>query len=165
MIWQNLVKRYLRLNNTKLSVFPSCLFDKTAAVGGLCSFDVSQMISHRLSEKRQNLQQFCLRSIDTTCFYRQKQKLFKVSASHIVKPNTEDQSDIEVSFLDLELEHCYVYMNETLTSINRMLPREARKKSGRLKNKFSGYTISFKFEQKSIDYIPLNGKMDLVNIT
>ena len=46
-----------------------------------------------------------------------------------------------------------------------MLPREARKKSGRLKNKFSGYTISFKFEQKSIDYIPLNGKMDLVNIT
>ena len=105
------------------------------------------------------------RWIDRTCFYGQKQKLFKVPASHIVKPYNEDQSDIEVSFLGLEQEHCYVYMNEILTSINRMLPREARKKSERLKNKFPGYTISFKFERKSSDYIPLNGKKDLVNIT
>ena len=160
------MKRCLRLNNTELSVFSPYLFEKTAAVGGLCNFDVSQMISLTDYQKSDNTySSFINRWIDRTCFYGQKQKLFKVPASHIAKPYNEDQSDIEVSFLGLEQEHCYVYMNETLTSINRMLPREARKKSERLKNKFPGYTISFKFERKSSDYIPLNGKKDLVNIT
>ena len=59
------------------------------------------------------------RKADRTNFYRQKNKLFKVRANHIVKPNNDDpNSDIEVSFPGLERENSYIYMNKT--SMNRM---------------------------------------------
>ena len=59
-------------------------------------------------------------------------------------------------------------MNESLTSMNRMLPREARKESKRLKYKFPGYKVNGQVrvkKSKRSEYIPINSKQDLVNIT
>ena len=50
-------------------------------------------------------------------------------------------------------------MNESLTSMNRMLLREARKESKRLKYEFPGYTVNGQVrvkKSKSSEYIPIN---------
>ena len=46
-----------------------------------------------------------------------------------MKPNVnnDDHSDSEVSLPGLEQENSYICMNESLTSMNRILLREARK--------------------------------------
>ena len=99
------------------------LVNKTAVVPGICNFDVSQIdIAHRVSERRTApIIVLFNREAARTDFYRQKKKLFKVQANHIVKPNNEDHSDSEVSLPGLEQENSYIYMNESLTSMNRML--------------------------------------------
>ena len=59
-------------------------------------------------------------------------------------------------------------MNESLTSMNRMLLNEARKESKELKNEFPRYTVSGQVrvkKSKSSEYIPVNTKQDLVDIT
>ena len=84
-----------------------------------------------------------------------------------MKPNNEDHSDSEVSLPGLERENSYVYMNESLTSMNGMLLGEARKESKRLKYEFPGHTINGQVrvkKSKSSEYIPINRKQDLVNI-
>ena len=61
-----------------------------------------------------------------------------------MKPNNDDHhysADSEVSLPGLERENSYIYMNESLTSLNSMLLREARKESKRLKYEFPGYTV------------------------
>ena len=81
------------------------LFNKAAVVAGICNFDVSQIdIAHRVSEKgTAPIIVLFNRKADRTNFYRQKKKLFKVRANHIVKPNNnEDHSDSEVSLPGLE---------------------------------------------------------------
>ena len=145
--------------------------NKTAVVAGICNFDVSQIdIAHRASEKgKAPIIVLFNRRVDRTNFYRKKKKLFKVRANHIVKPNNiEDHSDSEVSLPGLERENSYIYMNESLTSMNRMLLREARKESKRLKSEFPGYKVNGQVrvkKSKSSEYIPINSKHDLVNIT
>ena len=59
-------------------------------------------------------------------------------------------------------------MNESLTSMNRMFLREARKESKRLKYGFPGYTVNGQVlvkKFKSTEYTPINSNQDLVNIT
>ena len=68
-----------------------------------------------------------------------------------MKPNNDDpNSDIEVSFPGLERENSYIYMNKT--SMNRMLLREASKKSKRLKYEFLGYTVNGQVQVKKHIY-------------
>ena len=146
------------------------LVNKTAVVAGICSFDVSQIdIAHRVSEKgAAPIIILFNRKADRTNFYRQKKKLFKVQANHIVKPNNEDHSDSEASLPGLERENSYIYMSESLTSMNRMLLREARKESKRLKFEFPGYTVNGQVQvkkSKNSECIPINSKQNLVNIT
>ena len=147
------------------------LVNKTAVVAGVCNFDVSQIdIAHRVSEKgTAPIIVLFNRKADRAKFYRQKKRLFKVRANHIMKPNNnEDHSDSEVSLPGLEREYSYIYMNESLTSMNRMLLREARKESKRLKYEFPGYTVNGQVrvrKSKSSEYIPINSKHDLVNTT
>ena len=59
-------------------------------------------------------------------------------------------------------------MNESLTSLNRMLLREFRKESNRLKHELPGYRVNGQVRVKSStnsEYVPINSKQDLVNIT
>ena len=146
------------------------LVNKTAVVAGICNFDVSQIdIAHRVSEKETAPIIVLLnRKADRTNFYRQKKKLFEVRANHIRKPNNEDYSDSKVSLPGLERENSYIYMNESLTSMNRMLLSKARKESKGLKYEFPRYTVSGQVrvkKSKSSEYIPVNSKQDLVDIT
>ena len=146
------------------------LVNKTAVVAGICNFGMSQIdIAHWVPEKRTApIIVLFNRKADRTNFYRQKNKLFKVRANHIVKPNNDDHSDSEVSLPGLEQENSYIYMNESLTPMNRMLVREARTESKRLKYEFPGYTVNGQVrmkKSKSKEYIPINSKQDLVNIT
>ena len=108
------------------------LVNKTAVVAEICNFDVSQIdIPHRVSEKgTAPVIVLFNRKADRTNFYRQKNKLFKVQANHTVKPNNDDHysADSKVSLPGLEQENSYIYMNESLTSLNRMLLREPRRK-------------------------------------
>ena len=55
--------------------------------------------------------------------------MFKVWAKRIVKPINDDHSDSEVSLPGLERENSFIYMNESLTSMNRMLLIETRIKN------------------------------------
>ena len=116
-------------------------------VAEICDFDISQIdIAHRVSDKGTVPKTVLLnRKADRTNFYRQKNKLFKVQANHIMKPNNVDHSDSRVSLPGLEQENSYIYMNKSLTSMNRMLLREARKESKRLKYEFPGYTVNGKY--------------------
>ena len=58
------------------------LVNKTAAIAGICNFDVSQIdIAHRVSGKgTAPIIVLLNRKADRTKFYRQKKKLFKVRA-------------------------------------------------------------------------------------
>ena len=147
------------------------LVNKTAVVAGICNFYLSQIdIAHRVSEKGISpIIVLFNRKADKTNFYRQKKKLLKVQANHIVQINNKDHSDSEVSLPGLEQENGYIYMNKkSLTSMNRMLLREARKESKWLKYKFPGYTVNGQVQvkkSKSSEYILINSKQDLVNIT
>ena len=147
------------------------LVNKNAVVAGICNFDVSQIdIAHRVSQKGTAPIIFLFnRKTDRANFYIQKKKLFKVRANHIVKPNNnEDHSESEVCLPGLERENSYIYMNKSLTSMNRMLLREARKESNRLKYEFPGYPVNGQVrvkKSKSSEYIPINSKHDLANIT
>ena len=61
-----------------------------------------------------------------------------------------------------------VYMNESLTSMNRMLLEEARKESKRFKYEFPGYAVNGQVQvkkSKSSEYMLINSKQDLVSIT
>ena len=101
------------------------LVNKNALVAGTCHFDVSQIdIAHRVSDKG-TVPVIVLfnRKTDRTNFYRQKNKMFTFQANHIVKP--DDHSDSEVSLPGLERGTNFIYMNESVTSMNRMLLREA----------------------------------------
>ena len=52
--------------------------------------------------------------------------------------------------------------------MNRILLREARKESKRLKYEFPGYTVNGQVwveKSKSSEYIPINSKHDLVKIS
>ena len=87
-----------------------------------------------------------------------------------MKPNNDDhyRADSEVSFPGLERENSYIYMNESLTSMNSVLLREAKKESKRLKYEFPGYIVNGQVrvkKSKSSEYIPINSKQDLVNVT
>ena len=135
-------------------------------VAEICDFDISQIdIAHRVSDKGTVPKTVLFnRKADRTNFYRQKNKLFKVQANHIVKPNNVDHSD-KVSLPGLERENSYIYMNKNLTSMNRMLLREARKESKKLKYEFPGYTVNGKVrvkKSKSSEYILINSNQDLV---
>ena len=148
------------------------LVNKTAVVAGICNFDLSQIdIAHRVSEKGTTpITVLFNRKADRTNFYRQNKKLFKVRANHLVKPSNEDYSDSEVSLPGLEQKNSYIYMNENLTSRNKMLLRETRKESKRLNYEFPGYIININSQvrvkkSKGSEYMPINGKQDLVNIT
>ena len=55
--------------------------------------------------------------------------MFKVWAKRIVKPINDDDSDSEVSLPGLERENSFIYMNESLTSMNRLLLIETRIKN------------------------------------
>ena len=59
-----------------------------------------------------------------------------------MKPNNEDHSGSEVGLPGLYRENSYIYMNESLTSMSRMLLREAKKESKRLEYEFPGYTVN-----------------------
>ena len=140
-------------------------------VAGICNFYLSQInIAHRVSGKgTAPIIVLLNRKADRTNFYRQKNKLFKVQANYIVKPNNDDHySDSEVSLQDLERENSYIYMNESLTSLNRMLLGEVRKESKSLKYEFPEYTVNGQVRvktSKGSEYVPINSKQDLVNIT
>ena len=145
------------------------LASKTALAAGICNFDVSQIdIAHRVSGKgTAPIIILFNRKADRTNFYRQKNKLLKVRAYHIAKPN-DDNSDSEVSLPGLEKENTFIYMKKSLTSMNRILLREARKESKRLKYEFPGYTVNGQVwveKSKSSEYIPINSKHDLVKIS
>ena len=90
------------------------LVNKTALVAGICNFDVSQIdIAHRVSgEGKAPIIVLFNRKADRTNFYRQKNKLFKVRAYHIAKPN-DDINDSEVSLPGLEKENTFIYMSES----------------------------------------------------
>ena len=110
------------------------------------------------------------RKADRTNFYWQKNKVFKVQANNIVKPNNDDHysANGEVSLPGFARENCYIYMSESLTSLKIMLLREARKESRRLKYEFPGYTVNGQVrvkKTKGSEYIPINSKQDLVKIT
>ena len=78
-----------------------------------------------------------------------------------MKPYNDDHSDSEVSLPGLEQEN-------SLTPMKRILLRESRKESKRLKYEFPGYTVNGQVrmkKSKSSEYIPINSKQDLANIT
>ena len=136
----------------------------------MCNLDVSRIdIAHRISEKEAAaIIALFNRKADRIDFYRQKNKLLKFWANHPVKPNVnnDDHSDSEVSLPGLEQENSYICMNGSLTSMNRMLLRKARKWSKSLKYEFPGYTVNGQVRVKkseSSEYIPVNRKRDLVN--
>ena len=83
-----------------------------------------------------------------------------------MKPNNnEDHSGSEVSLPGLERENSCICLNKSLTSMNRMSLREARKESKRLKYEFPGYTVNGQVrvkKSKSSEYIPINSKHCLV---
>ena len=142
------------------------LVNKTAVVAGICNFDVSQIdTAHRVSEKwTAPIIVLFNRKADRTNFYRQKNKVFKVWPNHIVKPNNDDHSDSKVSLPGLERETSYTDMNESLTSMNKMLLRETTTESTRLKYEFPGYTFIGQVQvkkSKSSKYKPINSKEDL----
>ena len=59
-------------------------------------------------------------------------------------------------------------MNKSLTSLNRMLLGDIRKESKSLKYEFPEYTINGQVRvktSKGSEYVPINCKQDLVNIT
>ena len=121
------------------------------------------VIAHRVSEKGTvPIIVLFNRKADRTNFYRQKNKLFKARGKHIVKPNNDNHHSVsEVSLPGLERENSYIYMNESLTSMNRMLLRESRKESKRLKYEFLGYMLNGQVQTKksiSSEYIPINNK-------
>ena len=81
-----------------------------------------------------------------------------------MKPNNDDHSDSEVSLLGLQRENSYIDMNESLTSMNKMLLRETTRESERLKYEFPGYTVNGQVrvkKSKSNKYRPINSKQDL----
>ena len=138
-------------------------------VAGICNFDASQIdIAHRVSKKgTAPIIVLFNRKADRTDFYKEKNKLFKVRANHIVKPNNDNHSDSEVSLPGLEQENSYIYMNKSVTSMKRMLLREVRSESKGLKHEFPGYTVNGQVQvknSKSSEYIPIHRKQDLVNI-
>ena len=121
------------------------------------------VIAHRVSEKGTvPIIVLFNRKADRTNFYRQTNKLFKARGKHIVKPNNDNHYSVsEVSLPGLERENSYIYMNESITSMNRMLLRESRKESKRLKYEFLGYTLNGQVQTKksiSSEYIPINNK-------
>ena len=75
------------------------LVNKTAVVAGICNFDVSQIdIAHRISGKgTAPIIVLFNRKTNRTDFYRQKSKLFKARANHIVKPNNDNYSNSKVN--------------------------------------------------------------------
>ena len=81
----------------------------------ICQID----IAHRVSGIAPVIVLFN-RKADRTNFYRQKNKLFKGQANHIVKPNNDDHSDNEVSLPGLQWENSYNCMNKILTSKKRI---------------------------------------------
>ena len=119
-------------------------------------------IAHRVSEKgTAPIIVSFNRKADRTNFHRQKNKLLKVRANDTVKSNNDDRSDSDVSLPGLEQENSYIYMNESLTSMSR-------KESKRLKYKFPGCTINGQLrvkKSKRSEYVPINDKEYLVNIT
>ena len=85
-----------------------------------------------------------------------------------MKSNNEAHSESEVSLPGLDRENSFIYMNESLTSMNRMLLREARKESKRSKYEVPGCTVNDQVRvktSKSSEYIPINSKQGLDNIT
>ena len=85
-----------------------------------------------------------------------------------MKPNNEAHSESEVSLPGHDRENNFIYMNESLTSMNRMLLREAKKESKRSKYEFPGCTVNGQVRvktSKSGEYIPINSKQGLDNIT
>ena len=136
----------------------------------MCNLDVSRIdIAHRISEKGAAaiIALFNRKAVRIN-FYRQKNKLLKFWANHTVKPNVniDDHSDSEVSLPGLEQENSYICMNESLTSMNRILLREARKWSKSLEYEFPGYAVNRQVrvkKSKSSEYIPINRKRDLLN--
>ena len=79
------------------------LVNKTAVVAGIWNFYLIQIdIAHRVSEKGTALLIVLFnRKTDRTQFYGQKNKLFKVRANDIVKPNNDNHGDSEVRLLYL----------------------------------------------------------------
>ena len=78
-----------------------------------------------------------------------------------MKPNNDAHSESEVSLPGLDRENGFIYMNESLTSMNIMLLREARKGSKRSKYEFPGCTVNGQVRvktSKSSEYIPINRK-------
>ena len=81
-----------------------------------------------------------------------------------MKPNNDDHNDSKVSLPGLERENSYTDMNESLTSMNKMLLRETTTESTRLKYEFPGYTVNGQVQvkkSKSSKYKPINSKEDL----
>ena len=125
----------------------------------MCNLDVSRIvIAHRISEKgAAAIIALFNRKADRINFYRQKNKMLKFWANHTAKPNVnnKDHSDSEVSLPGLEQENSYICMNESLTSMNRMLLREARKWSKSLKYEFPGYTGNGQVRVKSLKVVSI----------
>ena len=72
-----------------------------------------------------------------------------------MKHNNEDHNDSEVSLPDLERENSYIYIYESLTSMNSMLMREATKENKRLKYEFPGYTVNGQVRVKSLTAVSI----------
>ena len=156
------INKLAQYNRLSFMLEPSCiprqddenvidLVNNTALAAGICNVNVIQVdIAHRVSDKgTAPVTVLFNRKADRTSFYRQKNRLCKVQANHIAKSNTDNNGDSEVSLPGLERENSFIYMNESLTSINRMLLRDASKTSKkRLKYKFPRYIVNGQVQVK-----------------
>ena len=83
-----------------------------------------------------------------------------------MKPNNDYHSDSDVILPGLERESSYIYMNESLTSMNGMVLRAVRKESKRLKYEFLGYTangqVRVKKSKRVSIYLLIASKISLI---
>ena len=59
---------------------------------------------------------------------------------------------------------CYIYMDENLTSMNKMLLGEDRNEGKRLKHEFPGYAVNGQVrvkKSKISEYMPINTKQEI----
>ena len=105
---------------------------------------------------------------DRNNFYKQKKKLISVKSKDIVVINddSDDRDDEEVTLPGLNKD--LIFVNESLTHMNRTLLKEAKTISKNLHYKYTGYTFNGEVRVKKSEnsgHISITCKKEVKKIT
>ena len=148
------------------------LVNKSEVVAEICNFDMINLqinIAHRVSEKRAvPVIVLFTKKAERTNFYREKNKIFKIWASHIIKANDDNHSDQEVSLAGHERENGFIYMNGSFNFYEQNVTERSNEGKKEVKLWIPRYTVNCHVrvkKSKSSEYMLINSKQDLGNIT